>query len=106
MLLKELIKYLENEDPKLVVPMGFNEPHSYRGFYGDLAFEPAGNVTVGEMLKLAKEALGRTYSGWKGGQFKMNGFTDVHLAEWGHTGEGIGIILLNYMLGKYKEAKE
>jgi hypothetical protein len=73
MTLNELIRYLEKEDPKKVVAIGFNNPHSYRGYYEDLAFEPAKNITVGEMLDCAKGALGKTYEGYKGGEYKMGG---------------------------------
>ena len=101
MILENLIHALEQEYESKIVPMGFNNPHSYRGYYEDLAFEPAENVTVGEMLKCAKEALGQTFSGYKGGDYTMKKYTTVWLANYGDTGEGIGAILLNYMLGKY-----
>lgn len=67
MQLQDLINYLEKEDPKKVAPLGFSYPHSYRGIYSELAFEPTPNVTVGEMLECAKSALDTTYQGWKGG---------------------------------------
>lgn len=101
MTLGELIDRLEKEDPSTVVPMGFTNPHSYRGYYYDLAFEPAENVTVGEMLEAARGAVGTVFEGWKGGLFKMGRGTDVWLSKEGWTGEGIGPVLLDYMLGKY-----
>lgn len=100
MVLKELIEFLESRDSNLFVPVGFNHPHSYRGYYTDLAFEPRENTTVGEMLGCAKEALGKTYSGYKGGDFKMGEYTDVWLSEYGRCGEGIGEVLLKYMCGE------
>lgn len=102
MTLGELISRLESEDPTLVVPLGFTEPHSYRGYYDELAFVPTEKVTVREMLAAARSALGTTYQGWKGGDFKMGQYTDCWLAEQGDCGEGIGPILLDYMLGKIK----
>ena len=42
--LAELIKLLgtaAREHPGLVMPIGFGKPASYRGYYTDLAFEPA-----------------------------------------------------------------
>ncbi|MFC9490722.1 hypothetical protein ACFTZM_32240, partial [Streptomyces hydrogenans] len=63
--LGELITALEAADPDLVLPDGFTHPHSYRGYYHELAFEPAHNATVGEMLADARSALGTTYTGWK-----------------------------------------
>lgn len=80
MTLGELIAALEAEDPAKVVARGFTHPHSYRGYYHDLAFEPDRNVTVGEMLADAYSAVGETYEGWKGGDFTMGRSTDVWLS--------------------------
>ena len=71
MTLGELIEELKRHDRNKIVPMGFHHPHSYRGYYDQLAFEPARNITVGEMLNCAQEALNTTYPGWKGGDFTM-----------------------------------
>ncbi len=100
MTLAELIAFLETRDPKQIVPLGLAHPHSYRGYYDELAFEPAKNVTVGSMLACARDALGRTFTGHKAGEYKMGEWTNVWLAEHGKTGEGIGPILLSFMLGE------
>lgn len=102
MTLKELIERLEKEDANLIVPNGFNHPHSYRGYYVCLAFEPAENTSVGDMLDCAKKANGRIYLGWKGGDFKMDEDTDVYLAEEGHCGDELSARLLEYMLSEAK----
>jgi len=99
MTLQDLIDRLEDENPDQVVSVGFGNPHSYRGYYNELAFEPQKDVTVAEMLEAAREARGSTYTGWKGGDFEMGKNTPVWLAERGRTGEKIGPILLDYMLG-------
>lgn len=65
MKLKELIDCLEKLEPKLILPIGFNNPHSYRGYYAQLGFEPAKNISIGEMLNCARTALGSTYEGLK-----------------------------------------
>ena len=75
MTLDELIERLEKEDPALVVENGFGNPHSYRGYYERVAFEPVARTTIGDMLREAKSALGATYCGWKGGEYVMHGFT-------------------------------
>lgn len=99
MTLGELIAALEKPDPSRKVPLGFASPHSYRGIYAELAFEPKADVTVGEMLASARSALGATYEGWKGGEYTMTGYTDCWLAEHGHgAGETIGPVLLTLML--------
>jgi hypothetical protein len=101
MTLGELIKRLEKVDPKQEVKMGFSNPHSYRGYYDELAFEPQEDTTVGEMLDWAKSAVGATYTGYKGGEYTMSEWTEVWLATYGQGGEGIGGVLLDYMVGKY-----
>lgn len=63
--------------------VGFANPHSYRGYYERVAFEPTGNTTVGNMLAAAKSALGATYTGYKGGEFTMDADSLVHVACWG-----------------------
>jgi len=100
MVLGELISELKKHNAKKVVPFGFGKPNSYRGFYEDVAFEPAENVTVGSMLKYAKEAKGKTYHGYKGGEYKTNEYTDCWIAEYGTTSNSqkIGPLLLKLML--------
>jgi hypothetical protein len=98
MMLLDIIETLEKYDPAAIVPLGFGEPHSYRGYYDKLAFEPVENTTVGKMLTAAKKAEGATYTGYKGGEYKMTGYTDCYLATWGDTGDEIGPILLRLML--------
>lgn len=97
--LGELVKILEKEDLKKVVKFGFHRPHSYRGYYEDLAFEPKENVTVAEMLRCAKSSLGKTFTGWKGGDFEMGEHTSVWISTIGNSGgDKIGPLLLAYML--------
>jgi len=76
MRLGELITFLEGVDPNLVVPKGFHNPHSYRGSYNQLAFEPCKNTSFGDMLEVARQALNQTYTGWKGGEYKMDQYTE------------------------------
>lgn len=99
MTLGEIIDTLKKFPPETSVPIGFGYPHSYRGSYADLAFEPEADTTVGEMLAAAESALGTTFEGWKGGEFTMEDFTDCWLAYQGESGEMIGPLLLAYMLG-------
>lgn len=98
--LGELIEALEAELAKgdRRVPLGFTEPHSYRGYYEQLAFEPAANVLVSDMLADAKRALDATYPGYKGGDFTMTKWTEVWLANYGETGEALGSIFLTLLL--------
>lgn len=98
--LGQLIARLKKADPDHVCPLGFHHPHSYRGSYQDCAFEPADNVSVGDMLQSAEEALGATFSGYKSGAYTMHADTLVWLAERGDEGETLGAILLEYMLNE------
>lgn len=89
MLLKELIAHLEEKDATLVPPFVLDGPHSHRGSYEQLAFHPVRNQwrhSVGDQLKLVKEQIGAMHCGWKGGDFRMDGDSDVHLAESGRCG--------------------
>ena len=63
--LKELIEWLEKQDPKATVKDGFGSPHSDRGYYEDLGFDPVEETTFGEMLAHAKSAMGATFTGWR-----------------------------------------
>lgn len=96
MCLKDLISWLEKQNPDHVVPHGFANPHSYRGDYYDLAFEPKENARLGDMLTEAKAALGQTFDGYKGGEFTMGEYTNCWISEYGACGsaDGIGATLL------------
>ncbi|MFG2276712.1 hypothetical protein ACGFNY_44010 [Streptomyces chartreusis] len=97
--LGDIITRLEAANPQQVVKHGFHNPHSYRGDYYDLAFEPATDITVADMLEAARSAVGATYQGWKGGDFKMNEYDWCWLSEEGTaSGETISPLLLEFML--------
>lgn len=97
--LKELISRLEKAEQSFVPPIGFSNPHSYRGYYDCLAFEPAPNVSVSDMLSTARQCVGAVFAGWKGGEFVMSENTDVYIAYLGCTGEPLSDILVCYMTG-------
>lgn len=84
-----LIDELSKLPARRKVEHGFAKPMSYRGYYDELAFEPARDVTIGSMLKSAKSAVDKTFTGYKGGKFKMTADTRVHLAHYGSTGDPI-----------------
>lgn len=97
--LGDLITALEAVDPAQPVAHGFGNPHSYRGDYLELAFEPVDGTTVGAMLAAARSALGTTYQGWKGGDFTMGEHTWCWLSTEGDvSGETISPLLLDLML--------
>lgn len=96
-----LIARLEREDQARILPIGFADPHSYRGFYMDVAFEPRRNIAIGEMLAAARSALDATFEGYKGGDFTMSEHTDCWIASYGRTSDNqIGPLLLELLLAQ------
>ncbi|MES2339316.1 MAG: hypothetical protein V4537_14575 [Pseudomonadota bacterium] len=85
MLLGELIEGLSKLPPDLVLPKGWDEATSYRGYYDQLAFVPAENVAVRTMLMVARAAVGQTFQGYKGGDYTMGFDTMTHIANWGDS---------------------
>lgn len=98
MYLRELIDELAKHDPNKRIREGFDHPHSWRGDYAQVSFAPCGETTVGAMLEAAKSANGATYTGWKGGEFTMDDWSECYLAHPGDIGDQIGLRLLRYML--------
>lgn len=101
MYLKSLIETLESLPPDGIIRHGFGEPSSYRGDYEQLAFEPAKNVAVKEMLDNAKAAVGRTFEGYKDGEFSMGEYSLCNIAEYGHSsfgGDAISPTLVAYWI--------
>lgn len=99
--LQELIDALAAADPEHVAPLGFGSPMSYRGFYEELAFEPAQNVTVASMLAHARSALGATFEGYKGGEYTMHAYSDCYINRYGESGgDKIGPVLVAYLTGR------
>lgn len=88
MKLKDLIELLEKFPSDMRVAQGFGNPHSWRGVYSELAFEPVDDTTVGEMLSEARSAVGQTYTGWKGGDYLMTLDTDVNVDYRGPWSDG------------------
>lgn len=99
-MLDELIMFLEARETAGDEPeVGFSAPHSYRGFYDELAFEVNDRACTTEMLNDATRSLGRVFDGYKGGEFRMKGFTDCWIAEYGNHGAKMSEPLLRAMYG-------
>jgi len=63
MTLEKLIKWLEQQDQKLIVKDGFSTPHSDRGDYSELAFTPEPEaVKLGKMLERKVQSVILTLS--------------------------------------------
>ncbi len=103
MTLGEIIEYLKKKDPNKQILIGLACPHSYRGFYEQLAFEPDGQgMTIAECLVNVKWAVDQTYDGYKGGKFKMTLDTDVHIAYYGKYGIELTKSLLDFFTEVYE----
>jgi hypothetical protein len=69
---------------------GIGEPHSYRGYYCDLAFEKVNaKTTAGDLLNICKSAMGEVFEGYKGGDYMMGRNTPLWLAYCGCCGSKI-----------------
>lgn len=96
MTLGQLIEVLSEFDPNRLV-IGFGRVRSYRGYYSDLAFEPVeSHGTVASLLHMARECLGRTFQGYKGGDYVMGESTPLWFSEWG---EASGLRLMGLQSG-------
>ena len=87
MTLGKLIKALEAM-PAGAQVSNINGAHSYRGYYDDLAFERGeGTQPASELLAKCRDAMGRVFDGYKGGDFVMHENTPVWIAEYGNCGQ-------------------
>jgi len=86
--LNDLIDRLEQLPQDMPILLG--EAESYRGYYMDLAFVPLDEPrTVKEALDEAEDAHGKTFEGYKGGEFTMEGDTPVWYSHNGSCGPAI-----------------
>lgn len=87
--LGKLVTLLSNTDAALPVVIDRYglapvSPHSYRGYYSDIAFEhDADDVSVGDFLNTVKSTIGSVFEGYKGGDFTMKENTHVWISSWG-----------------------
>ncbi len=71
-------------------PIGLD---SWRGSYAELAFEyvqTGKKLSVEELLKKCRDAIGATFYGYKGGEFVMGKTTPVWVANYGDASGFIG----------------
>lgn len=105
MKLGELIKHLESLPQKTVLKKGIHEPHSYRGDYSCLAFEPCENQKVKDCLRIVRGCLSCDFIGYKGGLYVMTKDTTCHLSEYGEAEDEYGIELEKRILGEAMPSK-
>ena len=58
---------------------------SYRGYYADLAFQPGHHpmCLAGDVAEECAYAIGKTYGGYKGGDFEMGPDTPLWISDYG-----------------------
>lgn len=83
MTLGDLIAALEAMTPDAEVA-NLRGPHSYRGYYSDLAFEICDGLRPAkDLLSQCKAAMGRAFVGYKGGDYVMGKVTPIWISEFG-----------------------
>lgn len=101
--LEQFINKLTQLKPTAYIEYGFGglyptEFDSYRGNYKDLALgftELYNDVRVEHILKKAKDCIGKTFYGYKGGDFFMYPDTLLWVANWGYTTNTVIVDVLN-----------
>jgi len=97
--LGELITELKKLPREQKLNFSLCNPHSYRGYYEELAFEPCvSDRTIGELLDDAVYANGTTFRGWKGGNFLMTEDTTVWISFNGSNGQPLTDLALRFIL--------
>ena len=81
----ELIERLGQLPPD--TPIAAGDPDSYRGYYSDVALDPTEESTAGELLVECREMMGRTMTGYKGGDYPVHENCPVWVAPYGSTGD-------------------
>lgn len=107
--LGELIAELERLPEKAVIELDFGGAvpttlDSYRGYYDQLALGYTGEYgattpTVGSLLAELKSAVGKTFQGWKGGDYVMTEKTNIFIANPGCTSD----TYIKEVVSKYEE---
>ena len=67
-----------------------HKPHSYRGYYSDLAFEISDfKLTSKDFLDRCICCLDKEFEGYKGGLYKMDEDTPLWIADYGSCGKAL-----------------
>jgi|AntDeeMinimDraft_5_1070356.scaffolds.fasta_scaffold02255_7 hypothetical protein len=93
LLKKELEKYDNDKYIEFDVGGSPIHPHSYRGFYEQLAFEPNDEEEqkVGDFIDALSSTNGQIFSGYKGGKYTMHEDTMVWAAQYG-VASGLAVV--------------
>ena len=93
----DALKPLSGDD-RVRFAVGYISPcglGSYRGYYEDIAIRFGhGECSVATLLADCEEAVGKEFSGWKGGSYRMSRDTPVWVANSDQVG-GMGVVGIN-----------
>jgi len=84
MTLGTLIARLESLPDGVMVGLG--NAHSNRGYYSDLGLEPTDPTPSKNLLEECKEAMGKSFKGYKGGDYYMHAGVPVWVSHYGACG--------------------
>lgn len=102
--LGEIIEAFAKIPRDRILPIGLHKPHSFRGDYADLAFEPAYDVSAGDVLDTLQSCIGQAFEGYKGGHYTMDENSWCFISEYGTSaGDRIGPILLHFLTSQAAE---
>lgn len=92
--LGDLIRCLEQHkaDKEVTFDFGYMKPttlNSWRGDYSHIALgysdDNFSGVTVGQLLERCKDAVAKTFEGYKGGDYRMSEKTRLWVANYGEA---------------------
>lgn len=101
--LGQFIKKLEEQPQNNMITFDFvyfvpEGIHSYRGYYDQMAIGYTRKndwPKVSEVLSFCKDAIGKYFTGYKGGDFLMTEKTPLWVANYGETGETVIVDVIN-----------
>lgn len=90
-ILVQLDKLMDSSDEQLFILGVSREFCSYRGYYSELCVAPsiAREMAVCEFFNVLADQIGKTFTGYKGGEYEMTEDTELYLAYYGELGEKI-----------------
>lgn len=78
------LKDFSKSNPGKLIKIGIKNPHSFRGYHRELAFERGKSPQkIEDMILVAQSALGVRFEGYKGGYYTMDKHTPVWVSSYG-----------------------
>ena len=88
--IKNLLKALRKFDSDTIISGVSTEFRSYRGYYEHLAMSPnVEYMPVEVFCQALEDQIGKTFTGFKGGEYTVHESTELFVASYERTGEGV-----------------